>query len=475
MGVPPKFQNMGDIDDVDKMLEAAYDGSSKEKTSDRKEDSRRDSRRDRDREGDRRRERSRDRDSRRDSRRDRSRDRDSRRDSRRDDRRDSRRDDRAPPEPQKSEKQAERDATEANLSAEEKLALDADRDLRTVFVYQLSVKATEDDVFELMSNAGKVRDVRLITDRYTRKCKGFGYVEFYEREAIPKAISLSGTVMRGVPVMVKFSEAEKNIAAQQERLIQTQQNQGPLRLYVGNLHSHVSEKDLEAMFSPFGPLDSVQLHKDPVTGQPKGFAFVNYRNAEDGRMALQQLNGYEIAGMAIKVGMVNETAATGGPGADDALDDTEGGGMQLTAQSRAMLMARLQRDPNAVQAQNTPAPAPAAVPNDGLNHDPGCTVAPMAQCTILLRNMFDPKTETDPNFDMDIKEDVTEECGKFGRVKHIAVTKNSPGFVFVRFDSQQAATAAKDSLAGRWFAGKMITADYILEGSYGLKFPESNM
>ena len=40
-----------------------------------------------------------------------------------------------------------------------------------------------------------------------------------------------------------------------------------------------------------------------------------------------------------------------------------------------------------------------AVPNDGLNHDPGVTVAPMPQRCILLRNMFDPKTETDPNFD----------------------------------------------------------------------------
>ena len=41
------------------------------------------------------------------------------------------------------------------------------------------------------------------------------YIEFYERESIPRAIALSGTVMRGVPVMVKFSEAEKNLAAQQ--------------------------------------------------------------------------------------------------------------------------------------------------------------------------------------------------------------------------------------------------------------------
>jgi len=473
---------MADLD-VDAMLDEAYEGGgSKDKKSEK---------RDRDRD-DKKRSRSRDRDSRRDSRRSDER-RDSRRDSRRsDDRRDSRRDSRrdegrrdsyggghddrrnAPPADSRSEKQKERDATEANLTPEEKLALDADRDLRTVFVYQLSVKASEDDVFNLMSQAGKVRDVRLITDRYTRKCKGFGYVEFYEREVIPKAIALSGTPLRGVPIMVKFSEAEKNIAAQQERLIQTQANSGPLRLYVGNLHVHVSEKNLEEIFSPFGPVDSVNLHKDPATGQPKGFAFVNFKNAPDGRMAMDQLNGYEIAGMAIKVGLVNETPSAGGPGGDDALDDTEGGGMQLTAQSRAMLMARLQRDPNAAPAPAPNAAAPAGVPNDGLNHDPGCTIAPMPQCCILLRNMFDPRNERDSDFDQDIKEDVGEECGKYGQVKHIAVDKTSAGFVFVKFDSAQAAGAAKASLENRWFNQKMITAAFLLEGSYGLRFPESN-
>lgn len=372
-----------------------------------------------------------------------------------------------------SQKKRERDEAEAKLTPEEKLALDADRDLRTVFVYQLSVKATEDDVFELMSNGGKVRDVRLITDRYTRKCKGFGYVEFYERDSIPKAIALSGTVMRGVPVMVKFSEAEKNIAAQQERITTQAANSGPMKLYVGNLHAHVSEKDLEAMFSPFGAVDSVQLHKDPVTGEPKGFAFVNYRQSEDARMAMSQLNGYEIAGMAIKVGLVNEATAVAGAeaGVAESLDESEGGGMQLTAQSRAMLMARLQRDPNAVSQAAAPAPAAPAVPNDGLNHDPGVTIAPMPQTCILLRNMFDPLTETEPDFDQDIMEDVGEECGKFGQVKHIYVAKNSPGFVYAMFDSAAAAGAAKNSLQGRWFAGKMITCDFLLEGSYGLKFP----
>jgi RNA-binding protein 39 len=187
-------------------------------------------------------------------------------------------------------------------------------------------------------------------------------------------------------------------------------------------------------------------------------------------MAMDQLNGYEIAGMPIKVGLVNETPSGGGN--DESLE--EGDGMQLTAASRAQLMQRLQRDPNAAAAVPGPAVPPPQVPNDGLNHDPGCTIAPMPQCCVLLRNMFDPRTETSPNFDQDIKEDVGEECSKYGVVKHIDVDKTSAGFVFIKFDSQQAATAAKTNLENRWFNQKMITASYILEGSYGLRFPASN-
>ena len=87
--------------------------------------------------------------------------------------------------------------------------------------------------------------------------------------------------------------------------------------------------------------------------------------------------------------------------------------------------------------------------------------------------MFDPRTETSADFDQDIKEDVGEECSKYGVVKHSDVDKRSAGFVFIKFDSQQAATAAKTNLENRWFNQKMITASYILEGSYGLRFPAS--
>lgn len=37
--------------------------------------------------------------------------------------------------------------------------------------------------------------------------------------------------------------------------------------------------------------------------------------------------------------------------------------------------------------------------------------------------LFNTLSQTDPEYDLDIKEDVQEECSNFGRVKHIHVDK----------------------------------------------------
>ena len=55
------------------------------------------------------------------------------------------------------------------------------------------------------------------------------------------------------------------------------------------------------MFEPFGELEFVDLHKDPVTGRSKGYAFVQYKRSEDARMALEQMDGFELAGRTVRI------------------------------------------------------------------------------------------------------------------------------------------------------------------------------
>lgn len=45
-------------------------------------------------------------------------------------------------------------------------------------------------------------------------------------------------------------------------------------LYVGSLHFNLTESDIKQVFEVFGELEFVDLHRDPMTGRSKGYAFV---------------------------------------------------------------------------------------------------------------------------------------------------------------------------------------------------------
>merc|ERR1712176_1118065 len=78
----------------------------------------------------------------------------------------------------------------------------------------------------------------------------------------------------------------------------------------------------------------------------------------------------------------------------------------------------------------------------------------------VLRNMFDPKTETDPYWSEEIRSDVIGECSQLGGVVHIHIDKEDPN-------------ACVYSLQGRWFSGKMIKASYMQPSDYSKKFEGS--
>lgn len=73
------------------------------------------------------------------------------------------------------------------------------------------------------------------------------------------------------------------------------------RLYVGSLHFNLTEADIKQVFEPFGELEFVDLHRDPTTGRSKGYAFVQYKRAEDARMAMEQMEGFELAGRQVSI------------------------------------------------------------------------------------------------------------------------------------------------------------------------------
>jgi RNA-binding protein 39 len=89
---------------------------------------------------------------------------------------------------------------------------------------------------------------------------------------------------------------------------------------------------------------------------------------------------------------------------------------------------------------------------------------------VLLKNMFRVEEETEPEWWLDIAEDVGEECETHGAVKHVFVDRESFGFVYLKFGTIAAAEGAKKALHGRWFAGRTVSAEYQFTAVYDRHF-----
>ena len=73
------------------------------------------------------------------------------------------------------------------------------------------------------------------------------------------------------------------------------------KLYVGNLGFDVTSQELQDVFAGVGACDSVAVITDRATGQSRGFGFVEMASNGDAQKAIQQLDGKEIKGRAIRV------------------------------------------------------------------------------------------------------------------------------------------------------------------------------
>lgn len=86
------------------------------------------------------------------------------------------------------------------------------------------------------------------------------------------------------------------------------------RLYVGNLAFQVTDADLQELFSQAGSCDSAAVITDKFSGQSRGFGFVEMSSDAEAQRAVQQFDGYELKGRAIKVNEAREREDRGGGG-----------------------------------------------------------------------------------------------------------------------------------------------------------------
>ena len=73
------------------------------------------------------------------------------------------------------------------------------------------------------------------------------------------------------------------------------------KLYVGNLAFQTTSQELQELFTQAGTVESASVVEDRDTGRSRGFAFIEMSTQDEANAAIEQFNGKEVGGRALKV------------------------------------------------------------------------------------------------------------------------------------------------------------------------------
>ena len=126
-----------------------------------------------------------------------------------------------------------------------------------------------------------------------------------------------------------------------------------------------------------------------------------------------------------------------------------------------------------IRANNFSNPAPNS---NVINGNQGSTNAEPTGC-ILITNMFDSKIvdlNKDPNFFLEIKEQVYDCFNQWGELEKVYVEQNSDGHVWVKFsgDAIRSSANSRKELDGKYFDNMQLSVHHIDQEVFKQKIRE---
>jgi RNA recognition motif-containing protein len=87
-----------------------------------------------------------------------------------------------------------------------------------IYVSNLSFNVTDEDLQDFFADYGEVSSAKVITDKFTNKSRGFGFVEMSDDEAARKAIAeLDGGIVEGRAIKVTEARPREERSGGNER------------------------------------------------------------------------------------------------------------------------------------------------------------------------------------------------------------------------------------------------------------------
>ncbi|KAJ5067959.1 RNA-binding protein [Anaeramoeba ignava] len=91
-----------------------------------------------------------------------------------------------------------------------------------VFVGNLNYNVTELEIQDFFKECGEINYVHIVRDKFTRRGKGFAYVNFKHRKSVPFALQLNGEILKERPIRVSKVNYSQD---SEQKVNQNQKNQ----------------------------------------------------------------------------------------------------------------------------------------------------------------------------------------------------------------------------------------------------------
>ncbi|KAI3634667.1 hypothetical protein MIR68_007048 [Amoeboaphelidium protococcarum] len=224
---------------------------------------------------------------------------------------------------------------------------------RTVGIHNLNKRVGAEDLIDFFAkhHIGHIVDAQIVRDSRTGASKGIGYVEFQSVDSVGKAVDLAGREIMGNRCIIRRTDNERSLLMKQicenpdaqilpglslnadiksvddlsltTGAVDTSQRDSNGKdeqksLKVEHLHEALSEQDVEAIFGEFGPVEKIQLQELKTAGggvasggnSSTRVFIVTFQKGDDAKMAMEGLNGFELAGQKLKVTWQNRVSAS---------------------------------------------------------------------------------------------------------------------------------------------------------------------
>eukprot|EP00854_Cymbomonas_tetramitiformis_P012917 gene12917-15266_t len=348
----------------------------------------------------------------------------------------------------------------------------ATRHARRVYVGGLPPLANEQSIAKFFSQALAAVGGDAVVNVYINQEKKFAFVEFRTVEETSNAMALDGIMFEGVSVRVRrpndynpamastlgpstpnpslnlqaiglgIAPGMAGMPGGMPGMVPQPQADGPDRIFVGGLPYYLNEEQIRELLAQFGELQAFDLVKDRETGNSKGYGFAVYRDPSVVDVACAGLNGLK---MGDKTLTVRRATAVG-----QAKPDTQA--VIEQAQQQIAISMALQQGSLKI----------------------GGPVAAGATKILVLQEIVDDEELKDDEAYEEIKEDMDDECGKYGAVTKIVIPRPSPagehvpglGKVFVEYADTDGSGKAQVALNGRKFGGKAVKAEFMSEEKF---------